>query len=129
VLYAGLRSRRGASFAILDALWRGKWTLLLSNTVLTEYQEILERESQTLNLSRDKIDRLLDALSALAVRHNLSTLWLPVLKDPDDEFLVHLAVEAKADCLVTHNIRHFQPAKRLGINLVAPRDFLAIIRT
>jgi predicted nucleic acid-binding protein len=102
---------------------------LLSNTVLTEYQEILERESQTLNLSRDKIDRLLDALSALAVRHNLSTLWLPVLKNPDDEFLVHLAVEAKADCLVTHNIRHFQPAKRLGINLVAPRDFLAIIRT
>ena len=41
VLYAGLRSRRGASFQILEALWQRKWTLVLSNTVLTEYEEIL----------------------------------------------------------------------------------------
>ena len=41
VLYAGLRSRRGASFQILEALWQRKWTLVLSNTVLTEYEEII----------------------------------------------------------------------------------------
>ena len=54
---------------------------------------------------------------------------MPLLNDPDDEFLVHLAVEAKADCIVTHNIRHFAPAKQSGLNLLAPRDFLTIIRT
>jgi predicted nucleic acid-binding protein len=53
VLYAALRSRRGASFAILEALWQRKWSLLLSNTVLMEYEEILQRESQALNLNHD----------------------------------------------------------------------------
>src|SRR5262245_9367864 len=123
-----MRSRLGASFAILEALWQKKWTLLLSNTVLTEYEEFLNRESRELNLRHDQIEKLLDALCALAERHNVTSLWLPVLHDSDDEFLVHLAVEAKADYLVTHNIRHFTPAKQTGINLVAPRDFLAIIR-
>jgi predicted nucleic acid-binding protein len=96
---------------------------------LTEYEEILEREALALNLSHDKINKLMDALCALAEQHNLSTLWMPVLNDPDDEFLIHLTVEAKADYLVTHNVRHFAAAKQSGINLVAPWDFLAIIRT
>jgi putative PIN family toxin of toxin-antitoxin system len=129
VLYAGLRSRRGASFAILEALWLGKWILVLSNTIVTEYEEILKRESATLNLTHERISRLLDALCAVSERHNLTSLWLPALNDPDDEAVVHLAVEAKADFLLTHNIRHFAPAKSLGVNLVAPRDFLTIIRT
>ena len=66
VLYAGLRSRRGASFQILDALWQRKWTLVLSNTVLTEYEEILKRESLTLGLTFGHIHKTLDALCALA---------------------------------------------------------------
>ena len=96
---------------------------------MTEYEEILEREARALNLTHDQIDKLLNALCTLAEQHNVSTLWLPVLNDPDDEFLIHLAVEAKADYLVTHNVRHFAPATLSGIKLVAPRDFLAIIRT
>ena len=60
---------------------------------------------------------------------NLSGLWTPVLDDPDDEAFVHPAVEARADCLVSHDLRHLAPAKQLGVELLAPRDFLAIIRT
>lgn len=126
IIYAGMRSRHGASFAILDALSQKKWTLL---TVLTEYEEILKRESRVLNLANDQIEKLLDSLCALAERHTLTSLWLPVLQDPDHEFLIHLAVEAKADYLVTHNIRHLTPAEQYGVNLVAPREFLAIIKT
>jgi predicted nucleic acid-binding protein len=51
-----------------------------------------------------------------------------VLSDPDDEALAHLAVEARADYLVSHNIKHLMPARHLGVKLLAPRDFLAIIR-
>jgi putative PIN family toxin of toxin-antitoxin system len=129
VVYAGLRSQRGASFAILEALWQGKWKLILSNTVLTEYEEILRREAGTLNLNSQRISRLLDAICALAERRNLSALWMPVLNDPDDEAFVHLAVEAGADYLVSHNLRHLEPATRMGVKLLAPRDFAAIIRT
>ena len=129
VLYAGLRSRHGASFQILDALWQRQWTLLLSNTVLTEYEEILHRESTALRLNPDRIQRLLDALCAIAEHRHPSGDWVPILSDPDDEALAHLAVEARADHLVTHNLNHLAPARRAGVNLLAPRVFLAILRT
>ncbi len=128
VLYAGLRSRHGASFQLLDALWQRKWTLLLSQTVLTEYEEILKRESVALNLTFQKIDALLDALCALAERRRLSDLWHPVLSESEDEAFAHLAVEAKAGYLITHNVRHLEPVRKLGVNLLEPKDFLAIIR-
>jgi putative PIN family toxin of toxin-antitoxin system len=92
VLYAGLRSRRGASFQILDALWQRRWTLVLSNTVLTEYEEVLTREAHALNLTSEEIAKLLDALCALAERRQTSEAWQPVLTDPDDEALVQLTV-------------------------------------
>jgi putative PIN family toxin of toxin-antitoxin system len=128
VLYAGLRSRRGASFQILDALWQRKWTLVLSNTVLTEYEEVLKREAAVLNFSAEQIDKLLDALCSLADRRQLSEGWMPVLTDPDDEPLVHLAVEGSADYLVSHNVRHLTPARKLGVTLLEPKAFLAILR-
>ena len=128
VLYAALRSRQGASHELLDALWQRRWTLVLSQTTITEYEEILKREATTLRLNLAQIDRLLDALCALAERHPTSDTWIPVLHDPDDEAFVQLAVEAKAESLVSHNLRHLEPARALGVNLLAPRVFLAIIR-
>ncbi len=127
VLYAGLRSRRGASFQILQALVQRRWILVLSQTTLTEYEEVLKRDAVALNLSPDRIERLLDALCNLAERHPLAGDWIPVLTDLDDECLAHLTVEAKASHLVSHNISHLAPARKLGVVLLAPRDFLAII--
>ena len=128
VLYAGLRSRQGASYEVLDALWQRRWTLILSQTTLTEYEEILKREAATLRLSLPQIDRLLDALCSLSERHPTSDTWVPVLHDPDDEAFVQLAVEARADALLSHNLRHLEPARALGLNLLEPRQFLAILR-
>src|SRR6266576_5091291 len=91
VLYAGLRSRQGASFQLLKALWQRKWILVLSNTALTEYEEILKREAVALNLTLGDIDRLLDGLCNLAERCSLSADWHPILNDPADEAFVHLA--------------------------------------
>jgi len=128
VLYAALRSKLGASYQVLEALWARRWTLVLSQTVLTEYEEILKREAQVLNLTLQQIDRLLDALCALAGRRSLSDAWQAVLSDPDDEALVHLAVETRSSHLVSHNLRHLEPARGLGFNLVEPKAVLAIIR-
>ena len=113
---------------MLDALWQRRWTLVLSQTTVTEYEEVLKREAATLHLDLVKIDRLLNALCALAERHPTSDAWIPILHDPDDEAFVQLAVEAKTEALVSHNLRHLEPARALGVNLLAPREFLAIIR-
>ena len=128
VVYAGLRSRSGASYQILDALERHMWTMVLSNTVLTEYEEILKREAPAIGITNDRADLLLDSLCLHADKRLTSETWMPVLSDPDDEAFVQLAFESKADHLVSFNIAHLAPARALGINLLAPKESLKILR-
>jgi predicted nucleic acid-binding protein len=128
VLYAGLRSRGGASYELLVRLRAGEWTLLLSNTVATEYQEILLREAAVLDITPEETGRLLDDFCALAEHCHLSGRWQPLLPDPDDEAFAHLASEAKADCLITHNQRHYEPIRQRGIRVVTPKAFLDMVR-
>lgn len=128
VLVAGLRSRRGASHELLQLLRASQWTLALSNTLLTEYQEVLHREQPTLPYTHDEIERLLDGLCLRAEKRQLHSGWWPVLSDPDDEAMVHLAVASRADHLVTHNVRHLQPARRSGVSVVTPAEFLRELR-
>lgn len=128
ILLAGLRSRNGAAFELLR-LWRsGKWKLVLSNTVLFEYDEVIKRNAAVLNLTLADTDALLEVICFLAEPWNTSERWRPVLADPSDEAFAQLAFESKADCLVTHNLRHFTPAEAAGIKVLAPRVFLDIVR-
>lgn len=125
VLVAALRSRSGASFELLR-LWRaGKWTLILSNTVVAEYEEVLKRETLAIQLSPEEVDKFLDALCFFAERRILQKPWLPRLSDPDDEAFAQLAWEAQADYLVTFNIRHLAPLQKMGIPVLTPGKFLA----
>jgi predicted nucleic acid-binding protein len=54
-------------------------------------------------------------------------LWRPFLPDPKDDFVLELAVESRADFLITFNTRDFEGAERFGIRVILPREFLAII--
>lgn len=128
VLVAGLRSQRGASHELLRMLDRREWTLVLSNTLLTEYQEVLHREQSALPYTHEKIERLLDGLCFRAEQVLLHSGWWPVLTDADDEAMVHLAVESRTDYLVTHNVRHLQPAVEAGVSVMTPAEFLRTLR-
>ncbi len=48
VLYSALRSRLGASFAVLLALRHDRWRAVLSNHLLHEYEEILKAHAADL---------------------------------------------------------------------------------
>lgn len=128
VLYSALRSRIGASHSVLRAIRLGKSKLLLSQTILLEYEEILKRYAQDLNLNLTDINTILDALCNISELHGSTQHWVPHLSDPDDEAFAQLAFEAHADYLVTHNIRHFRPVASLGLNVLAPKQILGIIK-
>lgn len=128
VVLSALRSRNGASFEIMKRFELGEFTLLLSNTVLAEYEEILKRELVPLGFSHVWIEQFLDELCFEAQSFKPSASWKPALPDPDDEPLAQLAMESKIDYLVTHNVRHF-PADRLpAVRVVDPKTFLDILR-
>lgn len=128
VLVAGLRSPSGASFELLRQLREGHWTLVLSNTVASEYHEILHREAGALKLAHEDVDQYLDVLCALAEQRTLATEWQPAATDPDDEPIVQLAREAEVLYLVTHNVRHVAAADRFGTRVMRPAEFLSLLR-
>jgi putative PIN family toxin of toxin-antitoxin system len=127
VLYAALRSRDGWSYEVLAALGQNRWVALVSNHLLHEYEEVLKGNAAQLALSLPDIDVILDIVSACSEECSLSTGWLPILLDPDDEPLAQLAVEFGADCVVTHNMRHLAPVRGLGIAVLPPRSFGAML--
>jgi len=128
VLVAGLRSPNGASHELLVRLRAGDWKLVLSNTVLGEYHEILHREAESVALTHREADAYMDALCALAERFAPVTPWQPAAADTDDEAIIQLAREARVQYLVTHNVRDVSRATQFGVQVVRPAEFLEILR-
>ena len=128
VVVSGIRSKRGSAFELLRLLGLRRWTLVLSNTLLTEYQEVLHRGQPSLPFTHEEIERFLDSLCHRAEQRRPSFPWWPVLSDSDDEAMVRLAIEGRVDYLVTHNVRHLRPAQSLKVRVVPPGEFLQELR-
>jgi hypothetical protein len=70
------------------------------------------------------IDDILDYLCTVGDRRSIFFLWRPLLKDPKDDMVLELAVEAECESIVTYNQRDFAGADRFGVRIVTPREFL-----
>jgi predicted nucleic acid-binding protein len=68
-----------------------------------------------------------DYLCSIGHPQEIHFLWRPTLRDPRDEFVLELAVAARCDTIVTHNLRDFAGAKPFGIKVVTPATFLRLI--
>jgi len=127
VLLAGLRSQRGASYKLLTMLNDSRWQLNISTALVFEYEEILKRQQAELGLSLEDIDNIIEALCAIANKRSIFYLWRPLSNDPDDDFLLDLALEAQADYIITYNRKDLQPASKFGIKVITPKQFLQSI--
>lgn len=127
VLVAGLRSNRGASYKLLTILNDARWQVNISTTLIFEYEEILKRSSLELGLSFPDIDAIIRGICSISNQLQIFYVWRPTSTDPDDDFLIDLAVKAQAEFLVTYNQINLQPAERFGIKVVSPKQFLQFI--
>jgi predicted nucleic acid-binding protein len=128
ILVSALRSRNGASHEILSRLVRKEFELIIGNTVLAEYDEILKRECPGFGVPVVAVDRFLDALCAGASYFPTSSFWKPALPDPDDEAFAQLALEAKVGYLVTSNLRDYPPDRLHALRVVSPKEFLQVLK-
>lgn len=124
VLVAALRSRRGASFQVLSLVGSGTFELNVSVPLVFEYEDVAKRQARALGLTHADVDDVLDYLCAVGQHRRIYFLWRPVLRDPRDDMVLELAVEAACDYIVTRNLRDFTGADRFGVQVVAPREFL-----
>ena len=124
VLYAGLRSRRGASFRLLETVGTGLFELVVSVPLVLEYEEVLRKKARSLGLTFGDVGDVIDYLCNVAKKRKIFVLWRPFLKDPDDDMVLELAVEAGCDRIVTFNRKDFAGIEKFGIQAVTPGEML-----
>jgi len=124
VLYAGLRSKRGASYKLLEHLNSGKFEINLSVPLVLEYEEVLLRKQSTINFTDKELGQILDYLCRIANLHEVHFLWRPILNDPKDDMILDLAVRANCRHIVTYNTRDFSGVNQFGIQVATAQEFL-----
>lgn len=76
-------------------------------------------------MSVSDAERLVDFLCEVGEKREIYFLWRPFLRDPKDEMVLEIAVEARAKAIVTHNVRDFKGVEeRFGIRILRPGAFL-----
>lgn len=126
VFIAALRSKRGAAYRLLSLIDSGKFVVTVSVPLIFEYESVAKskRTMQETGLNGRDIDDLLDYICQVSERRRVHYLWRPFLKDPKDDMVLELAIEAECDAVVTYNIADFGPATQFGLQVMTPRDFL-----
>lgn len=125
VFLSTLRSRRGASFRLLSLVGLGRrFEVNVSVPLVLEYEEVAKRQLRTVELSSEEVDDIIDYICSVANRRRIFFLWRPYLRDPKDDMVLELAVEARCDYIVSYNKRHFAGIEKFGLRVLTPQEFL-----
>ena len=131
VVASAFRSSRGASFVILGLVAERRLVPLVSTALFLEYEDVLQRPEQreVHGLDMNAITKALKELAALCEAVEPHFRWRPQLSDPGDEMVLEVALNGRADCIVTHNVRDFQQAiPKFGVPVLTPGALLERIR-
>jgi predicted nucleic acid-binding protein len=131
VIVAATRSDSSAARQVLRAALERRLEPLLSVPLALEYDAVLKRPEQ-LAVSGgtiEEIDKLINALLAVARPVHRSFFWRPLLPDPNDDMVLEAALSGHADLLVTFNLRDFEiAASAWGVLVVTPQELLKQMR-
>ena len=123
VLVSALRSRAGASHALLAQLGQGRYRHVVTVPLVMEYEDVLLRPG-LVRVDAAVVGDILDYLCATAIRQPVHFLWRPRLPDVKDDMVLEAAVNGQCSAIVTWNVRDFAPAAEFGIVAVDPAAFL-----
>lgn len=96
-----MRTKRGASFALLELVESGTIEICLSPPLLLEYEAALTRHLRNTNLTPEKLEHFLNDLCAVAHLQQIFFLWRPHLRDPLDELVLEIAVAGGCGAIIT----------------------------
>lgn len=132
VIIAGLYSRRGASFWLIERAIRGQLAFGISVALALEYEDVLFRPKSLVAswASAAEIDAVLNALLAMAkLVQPIRFRRRPALPDPGDEMVLECALQAQAKAIVTTNVRDFFSVEtNFGLKVIKPGELVAQLR-
>ena len=123
LLVSSLLARHGNERRVLNLALNQKFTLLVSDAIMVEYEAVLSRPE--LKLAPDEVRAVLDAIRRIAERIQPQDTVTASPDEEDNRFLE--CVEAgDSEYLVTGNKRHF-PATWGKARVVNARQFLELV--
>jgi predicted nucleic acid-binding protein len=129
---AAVRSRRGASFALLTEIPHGRFRFGVSVPLFLEYQAAVMATvaKRAVPLTREQAAAILAALAHFGTEAPIYFSLRPNLKDENDNMVFECAANFGAETIVTHNVKDFRDPKLRGhdIEILRPGEFLRRIR-
>jgi len=126
-----IRSSDGAAGAVLRMIFSRQLVPLMDLKLGLEYRDVALR-SEHLKVSRfnsTEVLELIEAIEAFAEPVEVVMKERPLSPDPNDDLVLDIALNGRADALVTNNTRHFAAAgRRFGIAVLTPGEMLKRIR-
>lgn len=117
---------------LVAAALRGRVKILISTALVLEYEAVLTRQEHVMasGLTAAEMNKLLDAVCAVATAVSIRWQWRPQLSDPNDEMVLETAINGRAEAIVTFNRTHFEgAAKKFGLAVISPREALGWVET
>ncbi len=120
IIVSACLTPEGSPATIVELVLVGAISLVVSESMLTEYREVLARPKFSRHLGR--IALLLEGIADVAISVQPGST-LSVCPDDADNRVLECAVAGGADVLVTGNLKHF-PTAFETVRIRSPRDFL-----
>jgi predicted nucleic acid-binding protein len=118
---------RQASYRLFMLLDRGDFEINILVLLVVECEDEAKWIAWEIGFAYGDINDILDYICSVVRKRVIHFLWRPFLKDPQDDHVLELAVEAGCDFIVTHNVRDFSGSQQFGVRVVTPREFLRVI--
>jgi putative PIN family toxin of toxin-antitoxin system len=106
VMVAAFESAAGASRQLLLDVLDGRVALLLSTSLMLEYEAVLTRPEtlQRSGLTIAEVIEVLDELAFRCVPVAFDYRWRPAARDADDDLVLETAINGAADVVATFNV-------------------------
>lgn len=119
--------RRSVIRPLWDAFVEGKYQLAVSEDILKEYEEILQRHSAN---GADQLVMEIFIESPDVHFHSVYYKWNIINEDPDDNKFFDIAIASNADYIIT-NDSHFNKIKNVDfpkVKVINAAEFLEVLK-
>lgn len=127
IIASATRSAKGPSYRMIDLIGKGFFEINLSIALFCEYEDVIKRPEHPSCLTEKEANDLLDYIIGNSNLRDIYFLWRPLLRDPNDDFVLELAIASSSKYIVTYNVKDFVGCESFGIMALKPLDFLKLI--
>ena len=120
-------ARKSKYRPIFDSLLQGQFQAVISNEILSEYVEIIERKTNAI-IAHNIAESIVNLPNVEKIE--ISYKWNLVTTDPDDNKFVDCAIAGRVKYVVTDD-RHFNVLKEIPfpkVDIISIEEFLTEIK-